>query len=138
MSHKKVNLYTDGGCRGNPGPGAAGWIITDQFGLVLNSGVEFSKMTTNNKMEYLAVIRGIEAAREYSWKTYHFSDSKLVVNQLNGEWKVKDKDIFQLFVKVLTAKKGVKVVHSHVRREDPRIQMADRLVNECMDNNLRG
>ena len=136
MSHKQINLYTDGGCRGNPGPGAAAWIIADNCGMVLESGSAFSKMTTNNKMEYLAVTRGLEAAKKYSLPVQHLSDSMLIVNQLNGAWKVKDKKIYQLFVKTLIAKKGMEVAHRHVRREDGRISRVDKLVNECMDSNL--
>lgn len=60
---RTLALYTDGGCRGNPGPGAYAFVLQRHDGQILGEGVEFDVMTTNNRMELLGVIRGLSEAR---------------------------------------------------------------------------
>ena len=79
MPLKHVHLYTDGACSGNPGPGGYGAILTfDGREKTLSAGY---RLTTNNRMELLAVIRGLEALREPCRVTVH-SDSEYLVNAM--------------------------------------------------------
>jgi ribonuclease HI len=80
---KNVEIYTDGACSGNPGPGG--------FGVILKSGNSIKeisagyKKTTNNRMELRAVIRGLEALKE-SCQVKIYSDSKYIVDAINQGW----------------------------------------------------
>lgn len=83
MGKKQVMIYTDGACEGNPGPGGIGVVL--EYG---GKSKEFSKgyrLTTNNRMEILAVIVGLEAIKEPSQVTV-FSDSKYVVDAMTQGW----------------------------------------------------
>ena len=78
---KKINIYTDGAARGNPGPGGYG-VLLEYRGKTktLSSGY---RLTTNNRMELLAVIIGLEAIKDYDYQVVIFSDSKYVVESVN-------------------------------------------------------
>ena len=83
---KKVNLYTDGACSGNPGPGGYGAIL--EFNgreRELSGGY---RSTTNNRMEITAVIKGLEALKEPCEVTV-YSDSRYVVDAINKQWLYK-------------------------------------------------
>ncbi|MFA6533815.1 MAG: ribonuclease HI family protein [Patescibacteria group bacterium] len=131
--NKKLIIYTDGGARGNPGPSGIGVVIYDahkkpvkEFGRYIGEG-------TNNQAEYQAVIDALAAAEKLGAEEIDFYlDSELVVMQLRGEYKVKNKDLGSLFVKVynLTGK-FKKITYRHIRREENRA--ADRLVNQALD-----
>jgi len=136
MEDKTLKVYTDGGAKGNPGPASIGVIIIDSQGkeylrLSKNIGV-----TTNNFAEYQAVISALEwlrknqnNLREFE-KINFFLDSKLVVNQLNGIYKIKNFDLKNQAVKVKTLEKSLPflVRYSHIPREENKI--ADFLVNQ--------
>jgi ribonuclease HI len=80
---KKIELYTDGACSGNPGPGGYGAIL--KFG---NNEKELSEgyfITTNNRMELMAIIAGLESLKE-SCKVSIYSDSKYIVDAVNQGW----------------------------------------------------
>ena len=94
---RKIVAYTDGASRGNPGPAAAGFILTDHHGTQLQAKASFLGRTTNNIAEYQAVIAALNWITKYEGKlpikkqTYKLNiDSRLVVNQLNGKFKIKD------------------------------------------------
>lgn len=79
----KITIYTDGACTGNPGPGGYGVVlINEQNRKELSAGY---KKTTNNRMELLAAIRGLEALSEAS-EVRLFSDSKYLVEAINQKW----------------------------------------------------
>ena len=80
---KKVNLYTDGACSGNPGPGGYG-VVLEYKGKKKELSGGFA-VTTNNRMELMAVIRGLEALTE-SCEVTVISDSKYVVDAINKGW----------------------------------------------------
>jgi ribonuclease HI len=130
----KLTLYTDGGARGNPGPAAIGLVIFDGE----NNVKEFKKcigIGTNNQAEYIAMITALGLCLELKGKDIvAFSDSELMVRQLNGAYKVRNSALFKLWnrVKELEGKFHT-VVYTHVRRENPGIVIADRLVNEALD-----
>ncbi len=131
----EVKLVTDGGCRGNPGPGAIGFILFDLNGKEITRGSKIVGDTTNNRVEYLALIEGLACAAEHTSGTVHcFLDSQLVVKQVKDEWKIKDEELKRLYFKVLENESVfVKVTYTHLRRTHPDIEAVDRIVNETLD-----
>jgi len=129
----KVTVYTDGGSRGNPGPAAAGFVLTDAEGHRLQARGLFLGEATNNVAEYTALVRALEAARDLGAAGVTvFSDSELLVRQLNGQYKVKSELIRPLYEEAtaLGAQFGSFVVR-HVTRD--KNKEADRLVNKALD-----
>ncbi len=128
----ELKIYTDGASRGNPGPASAAYVITKKDGGVLKEGSEFLGNTTNNRAEYKAVIKALEMAENYTdGKVRVFSDSNLLVRQLQGEWKVKSENIRPLFKKVKELTKNFdSVSFSHRNREHEMISRADALCNK--------
>lgn len=131
-------IHTDGGSRGNPGPSAIGVVIrggrlgTKEYG-------EYIGETTNNVAEYSAVIFALkklkaligteEAAK--SAVTVH-ADSELLVKQLNGEYKIKEATIRELFLELWNLRLDFgKVTFTHIFRE--KNNDADRMVNHALD-----
>jgi len=95
----KVTIFTDGGARGNPGPAATGIVIKDEKGTVLAAYGEYLGRQTNNFAEYSAIISALKKAKELgATEVECVTDSKLVVEQLNGRWKVKEPTLQKLFV----------------------------------------
>ena len=86
----KATLYTDGACLGNPGPMGLGIHLTREDGKVVNKSIPFGR-GTNNVAEYSALVKALELAREEEVTAVDaFLDSKLVVEQVRGNWRVKD------------------------------------------------
>ena len=133
MMPKKLIIYTDGGARNNPGPGGIGVVIKDGQKNIIAEISEYIGTATNNQAEYKAVIAAIKKAQDLEAEELDFYlDSELVVKQLKREYRVKDKGLAPLFVKVYNAMLGFKkTTFTHVRREFN--QEADRLVNEAID-----
>lgn len=129
----KLIIHTDGGARGNPGPAGIGAIIKDEQGRVMAEVSQYIGETTNNQAEYKAVIAAMNKAKELGAEEIDFYlDSELVVKQLKGEYKVKNKDLQPLFVKIYNSSLDFKkVTYSHVRREMNK--EADKLANLAMD-----
>ena len=128
----KAIIYTDGGSRGNPGPGALGVVILADKGKPKEYS-HYLGETTNNRAEYEAVIFGLQKAKALGVKEAELRiDSELIGKQLMGEYKIKDPDLQPLFIKAwnlrLDFKKiGIKII--------PREQnkAADKLVNAELD-----
>lgn len=129
----KLTIYTDGGSRGNPGPAATGIVIKNESGETLAAYGEFLGEQTNNYAEYMATISALNKAKELgATKVDLISDSKLVVEQLNGNWKVKHPEIQKLFVKAYNASQALeKVTFTHTMREENK--EADAEVNKILD-----
>ena len=130
----KLILYTDGGARGNPGPGAIGVIIkTPSGGVIKEIGKSIGK-STNNEAEYKAIITGLEACLEKGAKDLEcYLDSQLVVSQLKGEFKVKDAKLKNLWKQAKNIEKKFKeVLYIHIPRE--KNYLADKIVNEVLDS----
>ncbi len=129
-----VLIYTDGGARGNPGPSGAGVVIIDG-----EKKTEFKQylgdMQTNNWAEYEAVIIALGRALEMLLRDRDIEfrlDSKLVVEQLMGNWKIKEPALKQQAQKVRDLLKDFgNVRFTYVPREQNKD--ADRLVNEALD-----
>lgn len=80
----RINLYTDGACKGNPGPGGYGIVLEFQGKKKeLNGGY---KLTTNNRMELLALIVGLESIKTHQYPIHVFSDSKYVIDSISKGW----------------------------------------------------
>ncbi len=131
-------MHCDGAARGNPGPAGIGVEITDDDGAVVAEIAEGIGETTNNVAEYTAAIRGLERARELgATEVLLRSDSRLLIEQLAGHWKVRNPVLQQLHRQtraLLGAFEQVRL--EHVRRE--RNVEADRLANEGVDAWLAG
>ena len=90
-----ILLYTDGAAKGNPGPGGYGAIL--QYGNKEKELSEGFRKTTNNRMELLAVIVGLEAIKKPGWKVKVVSDSKYVVDAVTKKWRT-DQAVILVFV----------------------------------------
>ncbi|MFZ2836038.1 MAG: reverse transcriptase-like protein [Candidatus Saccharimonadales bacterium] len=129
----KVIIYSDGGSRGNPGPSAAGYVIMDHNQDVIDQGGEYLGVTTNNQAEYQGVRIGLEKALSLGIKRIDFRiDSMLVVNQMNGVYKIKNRELWPINERIRALMTEFeKVTFSHVRREFN--QLADGMVNRTLD-----
>ncbi|MCU0680147.1 MAG: ribonuclease HI family protein [Planctomycetes bacterium] len=132
----KLITYTDGGARGNPGPSGIGAVIYNEEKKIVATISKFLGEGTNNQAEYKALIVALEKAKELgATELQCFLDSELVVKQLNREYKVKDQDLAQLFLKVYNLSLNFKkIIFTHVRREFNK--EADKLANEAMDRGV--
>ena len=93
-----VQLYTDGACRGNPGPAGIGYVILDRSGDELQAVGEAIGHATNNIAEYTALVRGLERCRLLgATEVEVVSDSELLVRQMTGVYRVKNQRIRELF-----------------------------------------
>ena len=128
----QASLHTDGGARGNPGPAGIGAVLrTDDE--VIGEVAQAIGITTNNVAEYKALIAGLELALERGVTEIDiFMDSKLVVMQLRGEWKIKKADLRPLALRANhLMNKFEKATIQHVGREEN--ADADALANQAMD-----
>jgi ribonuclease HI len=130
---KELIIYTDGGSRGNPGPSASGFVILDQDEKLVFEGGKYLGVTTNNQAEYQAVKFALEKAVELGGRRLSLRlDSQLVVNQLNGVYQIKNRDLWPIHNSIKDLlKKFEKVTITHVRREFNR--EADAMVNKILD-----
>ncbi|KKR48689.1 MAG: Ribonuclease H [Candidatus Magasanikbacteria bacterium GW2011_GWC2_40_17] len=126
-------IYTDGGARGNPGPAAAGIVIKNVSGETISSFGEYLGETTNNQAEYRALIFALEKSMELGGSEITcFSDSELMVKQLNHEYKIRNVDLAPLFLKIHNLSiKFKKISFHHIVRE--KNKEADKLVNQILD-----
>lgn len=131
----KLIIYADGGSRGNPGIAGSGTVVYAADGTTVLREIVYvvGKKASNNVAEYHGLLRGLEAAVELGADEIDFfMDSRLVVEQMNGRWKIKHPDMKELG---LTGRKLMNqlgsVNLSWVRREDNKV--ADALSNEAMD-----
>ena len=126
-------VYSDGGSRGNPGPSASGFVIMNEREEVIHQGGMYLGITTNNQAEYHGVRLGLEKALELGAKTVDFRmDSLLVVNQMSGVYKIKNRDLWPISERIRElATHFDKVTFTHVRREFN--QLADGMVNKILD-----
>ena len=129
----KVVIHVDGGARGNPGPAAAGAVISSPDGAVLAEAAELLGEATNNVAEWHGLLRGLEAAAELGARRLSVRlDSELVVRQLTGVYRVKHPDLIPLHGKARRLLAGFAEVDiAHVRREHNKL--ADAAVNRCLD-----
>ena len=129
----KARLWTDGGARGNPGPAAYAFVLEAEDGTMLEARGEAIGVATNNVAEYSALVAGLREAsvRGVDDLEVH-SDSELMVKQMRGEYRVKNRDLQTLFLDASRLALQLRsVTYTHVRREHN--ELADRLVNDALD-----
>lgn len=126
-------IYSDGGSRGNPGPSATGFIILNSKDETITDGGEYLGITTNNQAEYQAVYAALQKALELGITRVDFRlDSNLVVSQLNGIYKIKNRDLWPIYEKIKELERQFEhISFTHVRREFNRL--ADGIVNKVLD-----
>jgi ribonuclease H / adenosylcobalamin/alpha-ribazole phosphatase len=133
LTAKEWTLRCDGGARGNPGPGAYGFVLTDPSGAEVEAHGEYIGHVTNNVAEYRALIAGLEsAARHRAAPLCVAMDSELVVFQMTGRYRVKNAGLRPLHEQAKEALQHLgRVRWTSVPREDN--GRADGLVNEALD-----
>lgn len=136
LHYEKVKLYGDGGSRGNPGPSASGFVILDMNGKVLVDKGLYLGITTNNQAEYTALKLGLEEAKKMAVKEVEvYMDSMLVVNQMKGIFKIKNRDLWPIHDAIKDLVQQFKrVSFTHVPRELNKL--ADAAVNRALDEEL--
>lgn len=130
----KIILNTDGGARGNPGPGAIGIVIQDSKRNILETYKRKIGKATNNEAEYKALIKGLELALNHTNNhVICYLDSELVQKQAIGEYQVKAVNIKKIYNQLKwTEGQFKKVEYKHVKRDDKYQKRADKLVNEAL------
>ena len=137
---EKLTIFTDGGARGNPGPAGIGVVVYS--GKIIKEISKYIGEATNNQAEYAALIEALNYIIENidtEGKEIEFMlDSELVVQQLNGKYKVKNEGLKPLYddVQTLLLDLNQKPTFTHVRRE--KNQEADKLVNFALDKQMKG
>lgn len=130
-----IIAHTDGASRGNPGQSGIGIVLRDEHGRVLYSGSGYIGLATNNIAEYHALLACIRKARTFDCdRLIVHSDSQLMVRQLQGLYRVKDKNLQKFFdeAKRLIAGASFKFDIVHIEREQNR--EADLLANEGIES----
>jgi len=131
-----IKLFIDGGCRGNPGPGAVAVLVLDASSNdELDRHADCIGTTTNNRAEYSALIKGLNiCARRTRRRVTCYTDSQLLVNHMNGTWRLKNDELRELFHKVKQcAQVFEEVVYTHVSRANPYIRKVDHMLNEAFE-----
>ncbi len=130
---RTLSIHTDGGARGNPGPGAIGVTIEEDGQIIDAFGRMVGERVTNNQAEYLAVEAALQRAMVLGADRIELTlDSELVASQLRQEFRVKDRELSRLFVRVWNLLQGFRKV---TIRSVPRAQnqAADEQVNRALD-----
>jgi len=132
-----TTIYTDGACRGNPGQGAYSFIVFQDNKEIFRESALIAGVTTNNKAEYLAIAKAMQwAGKNNITKFTIFSDSKLAINQIIGEWKVKEPELKAFIYTIrglLAALPKDAVTFTHTTRETNGISICDKMCNEILD-----
>ena len=143
MSSNIIYINTDGGARGNPGPAGIGVVFFDETEKEIHSYKEFIGVTTNNRAEYVAIYRAILILKKSEWykkkngegiaRVICRLDSKLVVEQLLGNYKVKEAGMIEMKEKIqkVLSDFEIPIDFVHIGREQNK--RADKLVNEVLD-----
>jgi ribonuclease HI len=141
---KKIIIYTDGGSRGNPGPGAIGVVFCNEKGEIFKKYSQYlGENFTNNEAEYQAVIFALKKFKGLFGKKLAKnseielrSDSELLTKQLGGKYKILEPKIQPLFITVWNLRLDFKKVKfTLISRE--KNKEADRLVNEALDGQAK-
>jgi ribonuclease HI len=139
MKGTGIVIHTDGGSRGNPGPAACAF-VAESRGKILQQESSFLGTSTNNYAEYQGVLLALkwlmEEYKNLAETTVTFYlDSELVVRQLNGLYKVKDKKLIELFYQIGEISKTIKLKIFYVNVPRAENKTADLLLNEELDRN---
>jgi ribonuclease HI/pterin-4a-carbinolamine dehydratase len=135
-SQDKVKIFADGGSRGNPGPSSSGFVVLDlEDNILVDKGV-YLGVTTNNQAEYTALKLALEECHKMGVREVQvYMDSLLVVNQMKGIFKIKNRDLWPIHEAIKQLAKGFdKITYDHVPREFNKL--ADAAVNRALDDHL--
>ena len=127
----EVELFTDGGSRGNPGPAGVGGLLRQKSSGYEEEFSRFIGRATNNEAEYMALIVGLQRALERGVRRIvHLSDSQLIVRQIQGTYKVKAPEMQKLFSEVKNLIKGFALFRTrHIPRQEN--SQADKLAKQA-------
>jgi ribonuclease HI len=129
-----ISIYIDGASRGNPGLSGIGVVIVKDHAKIKEI-TEFVGTKTNNRAEYLALKKALEVAIEIDDEVTVFSDSKLVVQQRNRQYKIRNKELKILAREISNLEGKYKlIIYRHIPREENRL--ADRLANRAIEDEL--
>lgn len=131
-----LEIFCDGGSRGNPGPAAYGYVVF-QNGQVVQKQGGYIGVATNNFAEYTAIVEALSWLKEnYKGEELKFFlDSQLAASQLSGLYKVKDSKIREFVFKIRIFESDFsKVTYTHIRRE--KNKFADQMVNLALDAHI--
>ena len=134
VCQKTYKLYTDGACSGNPGKMGIGCVIYDENDIIIHNISEELEIGTNNEAEYLAMIAGLKAIVKFNpeFVLVH-SDSQLIVNQINGNWRIKKIHILLLYkqvIEILSKNSNINFSFKWIRRQYN--QVADHLASSAI------
>jgi ribonuclease HI len=130
----KVVVHVDGGARGNPGPAAAGAVVSTPDGEILDEASELLGIATNNVAEYRGLLLGLARAKALgATEVDVVNDSELIAKQVNGTYKVKHPAMRPLYLEAMAA---LREFDAWSIRSVPRAQNAeaDALVNQALDS----
>ena len=135
---KKIRLvktYSDGASRGNPGPAGIGALVFDEADEKITQEFRYIGETTNNEAEYRALLLALDLARDLTNGSVEcHMDSQLLARQLNGQYALKSEKLAKFFEEVKArAQRFSSVTYTHLSREHPKLQMADKLANKGID-----
>ncbi|MET7362900.1 bifunctional RNase H/acid phosphatase [Streptomyces sp. NPDC005562] len=139
LSEREFIVEADGGSRGNPGPAGYGAVVIDAAtGETLAEAAEYIGVATNNVAEYKGLVAGLRAAHQLdpAASVHVRMDSKLVVEQMSGRWKIKHPDMKPLAAEAAGVYPSSRVTYEWIPRAQNK--HADRLANEAMDAGKRG
>ena len=129
------SMYFDGASRGNPGPASFGGVIYDEDKQEIINYKKKIGVETNNFAEYSGLLAGLKVCIQYNIRKINvFGDSKLAVEQVNGNWKVKSENIKPLYeeiISLVTRENFDKITFQHVKRNLNK--KADELANLALD-----
>jgi ribonuclease HI len=133
----ELKIFADGGSRGNPGPSASGYVVLDMEDTVIVDRGVYLGVTTNNQAEYTALKLALEECRKLGAKKVQvYMDSLLVVNQMKGIFKIRNRELWPIHQSIVELVKGfAHVSFAHVPREFNKL--ADAAVNRAMDDYLK-
>ncbi len=131
--YEHLKIYFDGGSRGNPGPSAIGAVVYDQDDKKVGQVSEYIGKHTNNVAEYLSLEKVLEyISRFETSKLILLTDSKLIHNQVKKIWKIKDKKILDIYLRLNKRLSAYSTVDLRLVPREENTE-ADRLVNEALD-----
>ncbi len=140
----KIKVFTDGASRGNPGEGGIGIVIYDENDFIIRTYKEYLGQTTNNQAEYRAILKSLDMIKklganiEVGFDSIEFySDSELLVNQINYDYHTKDPDLAVLNSKFHVLAKKLNKPFSVIHIERSKNKNADMLANMAIDNKLQ-
>jgi len=134
-------INIDGGAKGNPGPAAIGIVIRRDDKVLEKYAEKLKSRVTNNVAEYVGLIRALQIVlQDYEEREIICClDSELVIKQLLGQYRVRNKVLMKLFLKVQELQDQFdKIIYKHVKRKDPFQKLADYLLNQELDQEEKG